>query len=504
MDLREALKHNRKKIATEAIHYQMDNFRFKAIEEILEEMRKDLNLFDPKRITKYYENENFKTKLTKIEKLLEEQFNIEFIVGFNAECDFFSMYGLGRQISFSTHRFDSAFTLKEYEENGEYKKQLDAIEEIIKKDGEPTKEMERDAEVFWNTGILGNAEIVLKSLHEGLELDLKNVRFVKKPQKLKFYINLDFIVGCSETVPKYAKNALSAPFEIKELVAIMLHEIGHCWDQIYSLFKLGGDIDVLQDITRECVATGNNDLPHIVELFYTRNGIKKKVSNNPTQCMVEIEQTIIERSNEHIGNSKHIVTNLEQQADEFSSRFGYGPYIATGLSKFPNWDYENNIVIGNTLNFTTIGIGLIAATLKAGAGITTVVLSSFLFIPAVLFGLYYATAQLFAKGYFGYNYDNLYRRSVRIRNTTIRRLKFIKEPFVKDSILQQLEMLDSTIKTLKRIEESRHLKKLFERIVVKYNKERQDFVITEILEDLNSNDVYVGYEKLLQYKRKNK
>lgn len=484
-------------IKESAIHYQLDNKNFKAIEDIVIEISKDLEKYTDYKVYRYTTSKEFIKHIENIEKILTEQFNIECIVGNNEECNFFSTYGYGRVTDNISQRYKASETIKEYE-SGELKRIKDEVEKINEK--EPlTKEAERAWQNYYFSAIEGNYELVNVLLEEGLQLDLKNVKFIKRPKKLKFYINMDFVAGCLQRKCVMIPN-IKAPLEPKEFVAIMLHELGHCWEQVYALFKLGNDIDVLQDIVREEVSKGNKDLPSVVEIFYRRQGIERKPSKNVTQCMIELSSELSDRASEALTSQRGIKINLEQQADEFASRFGYGPYIATGLAKIAgSYDMEESIICAQTLlsMFGLTSLSIYSGMLVPLAGIGIFIIG----IPFIFYCLYRFSTNLFVNGYDRNNYDNLYRRFVRVKNTTVRRLKFIEDPEIKKNILDTLDRLNKTIADYKKLEENRKLKLFMENLVLKYNPKKQDFRMGEILEDLIANDIYVGYEKIKDFQR---
>lgn len=492
MSLRQKLK---SKIATEsAIQYQLDNSNLKAIENIILEMTKDLDSYPDNKLHTYYKTKEFKTKRDKIEKILEETFNIEFVIGNNSVVDFFSGYGYGRAKNQISSRLDPVKTKQAYEPGNSFDSLLKDSENIIKSNNlteEEIKNLSRDYDNFSILAIEGNNELINVILEEGLKLDLKNVRFVNKPKKLKFYINLDFIVGSIGRKCMFYN--IPSPLTPSEFVSIMLHEIGHCWEQVYSLFKLGTDVDVLQDIVREEVSKGNKNLPSIIEIFYTKNGIPNKPSSNPVQAMVELNRILLERSNSHLAPNRSVRLNLEQQADEFASRFGYGKHISTALVKLGDYDPDETMLVSQTW---ITGIMISSALIVAFTELLVGVLIFVFFIPMLIMSMFLIARSIFVEGKEINNYDFLYRRIMRIKNATVRRLKFIEDPMVKENIIANIDDLNKTIDKLKKMENNKKIKKFFENIITKFSKDKRDININEMLEDLISNDLIVGYEKM--------
>lgn len=463
-------------LATEAISYQVNDGVIDKVKNILLEMKEG---FLNNGIVKYNNSKEFKNLITKLEDTLSERFNVEFVVGYNTDDGYFSVPAIARSVGYYTHRL---------EDNND-----EIIEETIKSYPDLKDKKYEERPEYVNTDVekaikyIGYKEVkFMEELKkEDLLLNVNEVKFVKKPKNYIFYINLDFTKLCG-IVPSFK----GLTFEIMEGIAIMFHEIGHCWDFVYSLYKIGNDIDILQDIIREEYRKGNYNMPNIVRIYYKKQGINKKVNDNETLCMIDLQSELYNSASIK-GPKRIVMNNIEQQADEFSSRFGLSEHLVLALSKISILEYDTTGVLFSCTTVSLIGTLLTAASFLANPVIT------------VCFGL----MSLF----FGFNsflsldqsntYDTLIERYKRIKNSSIRRLKYVTDQRIKDEILSAIETIDKKIKDVEE-QDKTILRKLTKGIGSLLRGNDDEVNMVYLLESLQANDIIVAYEKAKKLKTK--
>lgn len=480
-----SLRTRMKSLTTEAISYQVNETFLYEMETIYKEMQEFImSMVDP---YKYYKSPHFKERLRSLEKILSDRFNVNVIIGYNIESDHFSTYGNGRSNFKSLgRRFDPDKTFKQWA-----KTDMNFIKELESKDLSNDK-MRELSEFFNGISLLGNNELLNNIKNNPISLDFKNVRFVSKPKYYSFYLNHDFIQMLSN---KY----FEVPFTPMEVVAINMHELGHCWDNVASLFKIGNDIEILQDTVREQVAKSNYDFPNIVKIYYDKTGIKEEPSKNITTCLLNLNSVILKRSN--ITNINKISINIEQQADEFSARFGLGAHLTSAVSKIDKLIDLDNIDMGMLhrqviSNSIVSGSTFLAGVLSVLAGTVTLGLTFMsLGIGTALYTIYKTINSLYFSKENDQKYDITVRRLERIKNTTIRRLKFVEDRSIKEEIICDIDHISNIITQMKEQKKDSKIKIILDNFLAK-TQDKNDDKIADMLEDLMSNDIYVGYQKL--------
>lgn len=471
-----SIQHLMSTVAREAISYQVNDAVINKVENVLLEMKEGyLN----NGVVKFNNSKEFKSLIKKLEDILSERFNVEFVVGYNLDEGYFSVPAIARSVGYYTHRLD--------DNNDEHMKEMVAAHKQLQ--DKKYEERPEDANTNIDNAIFYTGYKEVKFMEElkkeDLLLNVNEVKFVKKPKNYVFYINLDFS-KLTGVVPSFK----GTTFEIMEGIAIMFHEIGHCWDFVYSLYKIGQDIDILQDIVREEYRKDNRDMPSIVRIFYKKKGIDKKVSDNETQCMIDLQSELYNGATIR-GPKRIVMNNIEQQADEFSSRFGLGQYLVTGLSKLASLEYDTTGVLFNCSMISLIGTLISAVTFMANPLLTILMGLMTLFFGGTT---YMSLDQ-------SNTYDVLNERYKRVKNSTIRRMKYVTDQRVKDEMIIAVEKIDKKIKELEEQDKS-FLRRAVKGIgsILRGNDEEVDFIY--MLESLQANDIIVAYEKAKKLRTK--
>lgn len=429
-----------------------------------------------------------KDYLVALEKILADRFGVNFILGYNSITNAFCV-PFGSKFKFNYN--DYTDYLDAFEKLDRAK--LDSSKKAIIEGDAEVSEAEIDKERWdpWarykgtaNTSLFAFLDQVKK---EGIEVDVKNAKFINAPKGLKFYINVDWYNF------KYILKLTD-----REILAVMMHELGHCWTHLLYCYKVFSNIQVLNDVIREEYSRRNKTSVETIKIFYNKTGLPESKSNskNITELTIKAYKDILRGSS--IGlTSNHSTTDSEQQADEFASRMGLSTELITGLDKLGlTAEHTRYEYIGAAI--TSLGIITIIPILALG--ITGAV------VPALgltgLLGLlltWLGVSSLGPDNLYGKNvwitYDDAYMRYKRIRNTTVRKLAFIEDKAVKDEILDNIDSMDKIYKRILEATKDSMWKKISDALckdAVQYDEVKVD----EMLEALTANEIYVAHARL--------
>jgi hypothetical protein len=276
-------------------------------------------------------------------------------------------------------------------------------------------------------------------------------------------------------------------FTIRELVGIVLHEIGHAFTVFEYCSRVVTNNQALVTVTNS-VLNKNDQKIHRqnLETVETFLNIKKgslsdlfEITDDKVITTVLLDK-IINNKRSELGTDFYDYTSSEYLADQFAARHGYGIDMITGLEKLKsNKDSLINYIkdlVGLILEIFTLFI------IHVSGPISTVMFYSFL--------LYYG--KLYKEE--GKLYDDPKIRYKRIKEQLIQNLK--KEHLNKtevETIILNIEKADKIIdSTLPNVS---ILKTLIEYVYID-KKEKNSMKLQRKLEELASNDLFVKAAKL--------
>lgn len=235
-------------------------------------------------------------------------------------------------------------------------------------------------------------------------------------------------------VPLYMNFAVLSKFtelSKEELAAVLLHELGHAYYACSFADRLESGGQVMLEVGR--VMNGNE--PRKREMIFreiekinpkiTEEEVEQILNEDSTVMGVKLFKAILDGIHSQSPNGKYDETSFEQLADNFSSRFGYGRQLISGLEKLtPSYSVEKNKVRGNIMS--VLGLMNVAGMALSGAAMLFSV--STLGMGAVVMGPYLIAVSSFilfveGDGARDYTYDELKIRYSRIRNEVIVMLK---------------------------------------------------------------------------------
>lgn len=466
------------KVNMEMIDYQVDpSFIEKAsnaIEEICNiTMPGNVNLIKTKTLE----------VVKKLENILTERFGVNTIVGHNnGELAFCIISG-----SNMTYTDNEFFDYHEMNKKLQYLKSTapKKYEEIVNGDPENYDPATRyDYFKWWREDANKSFYAMLDKIKkDNITIDLKKGRFVNAPKNMKFYASMDWyrlskIYGLSS----------------RQILAILLHEIGHCFTHAEYSYKVFNNVQVLSDVIREEYGKRGKTPTEAIRIFYNKTKIEETKSNskNITDLTITAYKDIIRGSSIGI-YSNHPTTDSEQQADEFASRFGLGAELTTALRTIgvDDWydrtldPYYAGMVFLPLCAMLTIEVAILAPSMLLLTALASVVT----LLPLLtLIGL-----NLWTKGN-KVTYDDAYRRYKRIRNTTVRRLNVIEDKSVKEEVLKQIESIDRIYKRIEKDTKDSFFRK-FAEFILGNTKAYDEVAVNEIIEDLTANDLIIASAK---------
>lgn len=217
-----------------------------------------------------------------------------------------------------------------------------------------------------------------------------------------------------------------------EMVAIILHEIGHAFDGLEEHYRVQTTnraiFDVLSDI--------NGNKPDKVLYKYKHSFSVKEYKDSQLSTSKErqdfcgeLAKRYVESVQSQLQNAKYDETNFENMADSFAARFGMGEYLASGLRRLYAY---SGVLVENTMSLRVINV-----TLDVLVNATV-----FLLIPVYGFIFYIAVmSYLMRISGSTMTYDEVIDRVMRVKNTIVHALlKRLDIP--KDVVVDALEQIE--------------------------------------------------------------
>lgn len=485
-DVRVAQEAETAKLNQEMIAYQNDKPFIDAATAAIQ------NIFDNCGVNNSNINKGEGAKAIKaLEDIFTKRFGVKVIFGSNDYNTFYTMptsKTIGYDLNWFKDMYGSFATLDNMKEkNPELYEKL--VNGTIDFDNPKYKDAYRWYEDLSNASYYSLLAQIKKT---NITLDIKNAKIVNPPKQMSFYINADWY---------FASDSGTTPME---MLAILLHEFGHNWYELEGIVNLYANVVVLNDIIREEYGKKGKTPADTLRIFYnkTKLDMPKNIPNDMATATIQAYKDIY-RGSMYQQESIGFFTNDEQQADEFSARFGLGRYMVSALQKlYPNMeDYDQWTYSPARLNFD-ISFGVMVTiftstllTMSLGGTIAALIFAAPI---GVVLGVLLTITSIVStmkntygvKGSIGL-YDDLNRRYKRIRNTTIRRLNYVEDVNVKTAVLKDIEELDKTIQPVLAAAANSKLRKLVD-FFAKDKEGYQEQKLNELLEDLNANEIHVA------------
>ncbi|EKD89609.1 MAG: hypothetical protein ACD_33C00034G0006 [uncultured bacterium] len=274
--------------------------------------------------------------------------------------------------------------------------------------------------------IIKERDEMIKKLHNKKGyIDLKNARVGGYLSNLKHYLILDFFALKEHTLTS------------REVVAIIIHEIGHAFGGLEYHYKLEKTNTTILDILSNI---NNNNLDKATYVFKTHFDYKKDIPTINSKDRFDfysiIAFTYLNEIRTQLVNGKYDETNFENIADSFSARFGLGKELVTSLNKINVRYGQVSTSTGSFYNlfFINLLLSLMLFALLGPVGIA-------LFLYCIIY--------IFGKDNADLTYDLPLDRYNRIKNSITNNLKNLNLPndVIKDLLEQYIFITNVIEKT---------------------------------------------------------
>lgn len=280
-------------------------------------------------------------------------------------------------------------------------------------------------------------------------------------------------------------------YSVSEIVAILMHELGHCFVMFEYSSRIVSTNQVLAGMSRLALDTMEVSKKEFLfkscgELLmkdqHAFDGLEKLTDEKAIYTVVA--DGAIKKAQSELKYGGYDSTSNEQLADQYAVRQGYGRAFITAHEKL----MRDEVTIFDTFQLTGI-LGLSA--LLGGLLVGTTIVSVFGLIMFInSFSMTYALKSM-DKG----NYDTVKVRYKRIREQVITDLKNKKLP--KDLVvekLKDLEVIDEYIGSV--FQSQGYVANLVDYMLSPNRKERSYIALQRQLEELASNDLFISSQKL--------
>ena len=294
--------------------------------------------------------------------------------------------------------------------------------------------------------------------------------------EVRHYLIMDF---------EFLKNRVD--ISPREMVAIIMHEIGHAFDGLDEHYRTQTTnraiLDVLVDL--------NQAKPDKVLYRYKHSFSGQEYKDSQLSTSKERQDFCADLAMKYVGavesqlqSAKYDETNFENMADSFATRFGLGKELASGLRKL-------YVYSGALMNRST-SMRVLAVSLEVLA--TAMV---FLIVPVYGFIIFTVVMSYLLRISAGtMTYDEVIDRVSRIRNTIVHNL--LKDPDMpRDVVIDALEQIDY-IETM--VKESMVYKSLLSDLGdVMYSDARRDKYYVDLQQNIEAqlnNRLFIQSAKL--------
>jgi hypothetical protein len=288
---------------------------------------------------------------------------------------------------------------------------------------------------------------------------------------------------------------LGYKMSVKQIVAVLLHEIGHLFTLYEFISRETSTNQILAGVFKSVINKDNiKDKEVIFEkagklLGGDNNTFKELVSQNDLKVITAvIYKEHVEHTNSELGTEHYDYTTCEQLADQYATRQGYGRDLIEALDlltrSYVNGEQNKflNIYINFAATASTIVILFTTIYLVIIGSVNLLTFISCFFLFSVLFGSGSSRVD--------FTYDILKTRYLRIKEQMVERLKNKKiDANEAKIILENINKIDVIIKQT--YEQRLPLDRMFDYLFSKDKTVRKSIELQRDLESLAMNDFFV-------------
>lgn len=148
-----------------------------------------------------------------------------------------------------------------------------------------------------------------------------------------------------------------------EIVAIMLHEVGHAFYMCEFSDRLESTNQILANVAKELLHKKEKNLNYVyrelksIDDTITEQAVEEIVNGHKVIAGYKLFKMVLNSTFSQMSNAKYDETAFEQLADHFPTRFGYGRALITGLDKLQTYfDNKEKFSSSNFFNILMITI----------------------------------------------------------------------------------------------------------------------------------------------------
>jgi hypothetical protein len=278
---------------------------------------------------------------------------------------------------------------------------------------------------------------------------------------------------------------------VPELVAILLHELGHIFTYLEYSDRLEATNQVMAELAH--VVKDNKD-PKQREYLIKEIGENLKLSPEQTEAILtsttrqvlgyRLFEATVGAIRSQMPNAIYNQTSSEQLADNFAARFGYGREAIVALEKIME-SYKPGLFLWILYSIYRIW--------SFGRTILMIMAAPYLMLPVIV--TIYVVAMLLNLVFAGtanrdWTYDDLKIRYKRIRDQTVELINQLDlPPDELKKLIGDLQAMDDIIKKTERVKGI--YDKIKDFLFAKHRNAANEMAIQELLEELVHNDLFV-------------
>lgn len=282
----------------------------------------------------------------------------------------------------------------------------------------------------------------------------------------------------------------------KELVAVLLHEVGHAYTHIEYSYRTVNSTMVLVDTIKDTMLKSNGGLKKALKLGYEKAFNEKMVSKSDTEveAVINIANKYL-NSTRYISKQYHSYTDSEQIADQFSSRFGLGNELATGLTKMIGYNTELRKLNCITLSLLPVAIIFSIAAMSLLLGVAYLVIGVIVVYIFELIGDIIDSIATAGGSKRAVTYDDNKRRIIRIRNELVRTIRLVDVD--KKTMTLLIENVEEINKLLNTIPDDKVgiIDSFFRRLSGVSDEAINSKLLEQMLEDVGENSLHIMSQK---------
>jgi len=318
---------------------------------------------------------------------------------------------------------------------------------------------------------------------DGVTVNNKKATIDGLPKDYTIFILVDFKLA----INVYKLNS-------REMLAIMLHEIGHSYTYIEQSYRTVRETSVLLDTLRHEIGKGKSFTETMKIMYKKMDGKKDIEDKGTTRVFLEVLDLYMDKTKDLDMNNPHSGTDSEQVADMFATRFGYGGDLARGLELVIHNNYNIIRFIQSVVIATFLYIMLATLDIVAALSITIFVLVKIL----VIYFVYTRVLDIVVPHkYKRETYDRLRQRYNRIKLDIVRQIRASDLP--KEIIREYVKEFNSIDKLVNKTDKDKRFTELLASTMPWNKGSVRRKLLEQTLEEMSENRLYVASGSLKAY-----